>query len=175
MRFWILGMMLLPLLGAFPAAAQTYSCRDSQGQLHFADSPARLPAECLGKERQIEQGKVDSINIVPAQPTPQGSGREFEQSVRAAEQELRQKQQRIESLYQKARELSSSYQGAVRSKNDAMRSWSYGSRDKVKAADEQMANARNGKKELLQKLEAERIPSDDQQKIRKILEGVEEG
>jgi len=170
------GILVLLLVGLLPVASLgvvSYSCRDSQGELHFADSPANLPAECAGQAQKIETGKVDNLNIVPSAPAPSGSGAEFDDAVRAVERQQVQQQQQIEQLKQRAKQLADSYQEAVTAKRSALKRWSYSSREKIDQADQQIAQARDGKQQLLQELGSVRMPADVEQKIRQRLESIE--
>jgi len=167
-------LILIVLLSVASAAAETYSCRDSQGKLHFADNPANLPEDCRGQEQKIEPGKVGNLNLVPAAPTPPQSGRAFEQTVYSAEKERQQKQQQTRNLQLRAEQLAKKYQEAVRAKRGAVRSWSYDSREQINKADQQIKEARAGKQQLLQELESLKIPSAEEKKIRQELKAIEE-
>lgn len=166
------GILILLIIGLLPVAsggAESYSCRDRQGRLFFADSPLSLPDECQGKTKKIESGKEDNLNFVPAVPMPSGSGKEFKRSVTAVELQQQYHQQQIQQLKLKAEQLAKSYQDAVEAKRSALRRWSYTSRDKIKQADQQMAQARVGKQQLLQELGSLRMSSADEQKVKQTL------
>jgi Domain of unknown function (DUF4124) len=169
----ILLLLIVGLLSVTSVGAETFSCRDSKGELHFADSPARLPDECQGKTQELKSDKLDKLNIVPATPVPQESGSDFEETVRAAEDARQQRQQQILQLQQRAEKLAKSYQDAVSAKRQALRSWSYSSREEINKADQQMANAREEKQLLIKELETLRMSPEDQQKIKQSLDSIE--
>ncbi len=166
----IVLMVAFSVLSAWP---QTYSCRDGEGRMHFSDNLQGLPEECIGKEKTIKPGSADNLNFVPATPQPRGASDEFKRSVQSAEQALQQKEDLEQQLQSRAEELLQSYQQAVVEKRQARRSWDYGSREIVKKADEEMAKARTGKQELLKELAGARISTEEKDKIRQTLQGIE--
>ena len=172
MRRLIQLTVLILLLPAM-ALATTYSCRDREGQLYMTDNPQALPKECRERTQVREKEDSGTLNFVPEQQAPAGAGREFERQVREVEEGLQQRQQRSDNYRQQAQQLVADYQQAVREKRQALRSWSYESREIIQAADERVRKARAGKKKLLQELDNTRLLRKDEQAIREILKGVE--
>lgn len=169
----LLLIILFINLSAGVVWAKTYSCRDSSGQLHFSDNLQGLPEECLGKEKVVKPGPADNLNYVPATPVPQGSGIEFKHSVRAVERELQAEESQKRQLHSRAESLLENYRAAVAEKRQAKRSWSYSSRDKIKQADSEIAQARTGKQQLLDELDDAIIPAKEKAAVRTILEGID--
>ena len=167
-------LFLVGLLAAGTAFAATYSCRDNRGQLHFADSPANLPAECLGKEKLIDLEKSENLNMVPATAAPPESEEAFADAVRSVENEQQQLQQQLQDLHLRAKQLVKKYREAVVAKRNAQRSWSYSSREQMDLADRQIEEARTGKQQLLQELEDGKIAADDEHLLRQELEAIGE-
>ncbi|MFK5927383.1 MAG: DUF4124 domain-containing protein [Desulfuromusa sp.] len=161
----ILSLLLILLLAGVTAQATTYSCRDKQGQLYSTDNLQALPAECRGQMQKVEPKDPDNLNYVPAQATPQGSGVEFQQAVRATEREQQQKQEQVEKMLLRAEQLAEQYQQAVQEKNNATRRWSYSSRGIVQKADGRIQNARDGKQQLLAEMTGKNIYWKDEEKI----------
>lgn len=172
MRVFLLLLLLINLF-VFSVWAKTYSCRDSQGQLHYSDNLQGLPEECLGKEKEVKPGTADNLNYVPATPQPQGSGIEFKHSVRAVERDLQKEESQKRQLRSRAESLLERYRAAVAGKRQAKRSWSYRSRDIIKQADGEIAQARTGKQQLLDELADAGIPEKEKESIRTILKGID--
>ncbi len=162
------------LLLATTVAAKNYSCRDSQGQVNFADSLANLPDDCREQARELSSDPVDNLNYVPTPATPSDTGLRFEDSVREAEQQLQRKQQLGQQMLQRAEQLGAKYATASTEKHRARRDWKSGSYEKVKAADETIQQVWQGKQQLLQELSAAVIFREDRQQIRAILEQIAE-
>jgi len=165
-------LLFIGLLSVAAAGADSYSCRDNQGVLYFADSPARLPDECQGQSLEVKPDKLDNLNIVPATPVPQGVTPEIEQSIRATETERQQQQQKILKLQKRAEQLAANYQEALKVKRRALRSWSYTSREEINKAELQMSQAKEDKLLLLQELDALKMSSEDRQKIKQDLDVI---
>lgn len=167
-----LFLILMAGLSVASGWAKTYSCRDSKGRLHYSDNLQGLPEECLGKEKEVKPGKADNLNFVPATPPPEGSGIEFEHSVRAVERDLQKKESQKRQLKSRAESLLESYRSAVADKRQAKRSWDYSSRDRIKLADDQIEQARIGKQQLLDELDSANIADKEKESVRTILEGI---
>ena len=176
MRIFLLIMLFVNIaVGA--CLAQTYSCRDEQGQIHFADSPQGLPTECWEKAQLHKSGPGDDVQYVPASPRSKGSGPDFTQSLQEVEQELSQKQkqeQRYLKVRERAEELVASYRQARTDKRRARRSWSNSSRQIIKEADENIEKARTGKQNLLDELARLGVSAKKKATIEDILEEIEE-
>jgi len=172
----LLLILLLVNLAVVSGWAKTYSCRDSSGRMHYSDNLQGLPEECLGKEKEFKPGPADNMQYVPALPQPQGSGDEFLQSVRAVELELQEKEeqkQKVQELRGRAGVLVDSYRQAGLDKRKARRSWSNSSRQIFKDADEDLAEAREGKQQLLKELGEVKGLAKEKAAIREMLAGIE--
>ena len=174
MRIFQLMVMLLPLLLVTATWADNYSCRDSQGRLHLADSLSNLPEECREQAKTHTSDAVDNLIYVPTPAEPGGSDIRFEHSVRDAERGLQRKQQRGEQLQQSAETLAEKYETASADRRRAKRSWNYSSRETIKKSDVLIQEAREGKQQVLQELPAAALPSREEQQIRAILDRVAE-
>ena len=173
MGWRILLLLLVGLISVATAGAKTYTCRDSQGNPYFSDSPENLPASCQGKVEEVKPGAEGYINVVPAQPVPKVSPGQ-EKSSQGVEHEQQSRRQQVQQLQQLAEQLATSYEEAAQAKRNALRRWSYSSREKIKQADQQIDKAREGKKQLLQELGSMRIFTADEQKIRRTLDRIED-
>jgi hypothetical protein len=172
--FQLLVVLLLILLLGAVAGAVNYSCRDSQGQLHFADSLTNLPEDCRDRAQMLNSEPVDNLNFVPPPAESSGSDIRFEHSVREMERELQQKQQLGKQLQLRADKLAAKYAAASRDKHRARRNWKYSSRETIKAADESIRQVLEGKQQLLQELSAAALSSQDAQQIRATLDQIGE-
>lgn len=171
------GLLLLfvTIFSWTTAQAVIYSCRDKHGKLYMTDNMQTLPAECLGRTQMVETGRSDNLNIVPSQETPQGSGHEFNQAVRDAEQDLKQKQALRDGLLREAQQLAEQYQQALEDRNSATRRWQYaGSRDAIRRADEQITQIQQRKQQLLTEINEQNIPRKLEQEIVGWLDKIDE-
>lgn len=155
------------------AQAAIYQCRDEQGRRYFSDRPRGLPEDCREQRQLLNPAGENTFNLVPQQAKPVGSGAEFEQQVQEMEQQLQRQQEQAARLLQQARSQAQNYQQAEREKRQALRSWSYNSREQIKAADERIAEARKAKQQLLDELAAHSIPQQKATEIRGWLEQIE--
>lgn len=167
-----LALVLMLVVCSSTAQAVTYSCRDSGGQLHVSDTLQGLPEECRGRAVERREQDPDNLNFVPPAKQPAGSGAEFDRAVREEEQEQRLREQRAARYVQQAQHWAEQFQQARREKRQAKRSWSYQSREIIQRADRQIAEARAGKRTLLEKLDKERLPRDRVAEIRSWLQQI---
>ncbi|MEA3544431.1 MAG: DUF4124 domain-containing protein [Thermodesulfobacteriota bacterium] len=166
MRFMVCLSLVFMFIGTAVAGdATTYSCRDQDGQLHLTDNLQALPEECRGVAKNIKPVTPDNLNYVPSQPEPQGSGIEFQQAVRDAERKQQQEQVQVKKLLQRAEQLAAQYRQAVQEKRKSTRRWSYGAREIIQKAEIQIEDAREGKKQLLDEMDGQKIAPDDNRKI----------
>ncbi|MBN1956958.1 MAG: DUF4124 domain-containing protein [Desulfuromonadales bacterium] len=168
----LLGLFLMGFGFLTCVQAQTYSCRDSKGQLHITDNLQALPEECRGKTRAIEPRTPDNLNFVPSAQSPQGSGAEFEKDVLEVERAQQQRKDKVDEYVRRAAQLAEDYRQAEREKRQATRSWSYKSRDIIRQADERIEKARLEKKQLLKEMQGVRIPREQEKKIHADLEMI---
>ena len=168
----ILLLIFLTGLIATSASAQIFSCRDSQGMLHYSDNLQGLPEECLGQQQEVKPGGSDKLNFVPASPDSQGSGASFRQSVRAEESKLQEVKQQGQQLQSRAEKILASFQQASQQKRQATRRWSYDSRKIIKQADAEIEQAREERQQVLQELADSRLARQDKKRIEDLLEEV---
>jgi len=168
----LLFLLLILVFSGVTVQATTYSCRDKQGKLFMTDNPQSLPAECWGRARVVESKDPDNLHFVPPQADPQGSGAEFQQTIRDAEHEQQQKKAQVEKMLLRAEQLAEQYRQAVQEKNNATRRWSYGSREIIQKADNRIQKAREGKQQLLTEMSEQKVPRDDEQKIASWLDEI---
>ena len=171
MRILLLLIFLTGLV-ATSARAQIYSCRDSQGRMHYSDNLQGLPNECLGQQKEVKPGVADNLNFVPVSRDSQGSGVSFRQSVRAEESKQEKTKQQGEQLQLRAEKLLASYRQASQKKRQATRRWNYESRKIIKQADVEILQAREGKQLVLKELADSRLTRQDKKRIEQLLEGV---
>jgi hypothetical protein len=172
----ILFVLLIVIFSAVSASATMYSCRDKSGKLFVSDNLQSLPAECRGDKQQITyRDDPRAVNYVPAAKTPSGSGPEFEQAVREAEEDLQQKKALEDGLLQQAQQLAEQYQQAVIDRKNATRRWKYeGSRDAIRHAEEVMEATQSQKEQLLEELQNQKVSRRMEQEITDWLDKVGE-
>jgi outer membrane murein-binding lipoprotein Lpp len=171
----VLTCLCVLSLFALSAFAASYSCRDSRGRLHITDNLQSLPEDCRASATEAPQEDPDNLHYVPSRrPSPEVSDREFKKQVREVEQELRKKRLKTDELAVRARELAADYQRTVSEKRQALRRWSYQSRDKIRDADERIDRIREEKKQLLTEMETVRMDRDEARQIRADLDTIEE-
>lgn len=169
-------LLLLMLLCGAPviAAASLYSCRDSAGHLHVTDNLQALPDECRPDAKRLEATDPDNLQFVPDRtPQPVVNPR-FEKQVLEQERQTRQQQQEAQRMIAEAEELLALYQQAQQDRRQATRRWSYGSRQIIQQATEQIAEAQAGKERLLSELEQQRFSSDVDSRLRTLLDQMNE-
>lgn len=170
MRFLLL--IFLTGLVVPSARAEIFSCRDSQGRMHYSDNLQGLPAECLGQQKEVKPGGSDKLNFVPASRDSQGSGATFRQSVRAEESKLQEVKRQEQQLQSRAEKILASFQQASQQKRQATRRWSYESRKIINQADAEIERARDEKQLLLRELADSRLTRQDKKRIELLLEAV---
>lgn len=160
----------LPLV----AAAELYSCRDSEGRLHVTDNLLALPDECRADVREEETSDPDNLPVVPepaASPVVDSRSR-VELEMLEQERRRQEQQQREDQLIREARGLADTYVQAQQDRRNAIRSWSPDSRRTIARAADEMAAARSGKQRMLADLERQRLPIRTSEQIRAILETI---
>ena len=143
----------------------------------MTDNLQTLPEECRERAQAVESKDPDNLNYVPSQSAPRGSGAKFQQAVDTAEYEQQQKKERVGGLLLRAELLVEQYQQAVEEINKANQRWKYRKfnlRESTRAADEQIAIAREGKQQLLSELAEQKISWGNEQKIRSLLGEIED-
>jgi len=159
---------------AQPALAKTYSCRDSDGQLHFSDNLQGLPEECLGKEQVVKPGPIDNLQYVPETKLPAESNEEFRRAVRQVEREERLRNQAANQFRQQTEGLRQRYLDIKEEMRRARRIWDDRSRQKLKQLKVDLANLLEEKQSLQQELTDRRLKREDQQAIEVILQDIED-
>lgn len=152
---------------------QTYSCRDSSGQQHFADNLQGLPEECRGQEKVIQPGSTDNLNFVPAVPADQAGGRSFQQSVEAVERELREKKETEQRLKDEAEALRDRFRTVLTEKRRAKRVWGYDSRQKIEQANAELEIIKAEKQRLQKELSVARLAAQDREVVQGFLAEIE--
>lgn len=90
---WVRGLVLAGGLAAAVAgvsAQAIYSCVDAQGRRHTSD---RLIPECMDREQKVF-GKGGSFRVVPPAMTPLEQAAQAERNRKAAQEKLRQADER---------------------------------------------------------------------------------
>lgn len=162
--------VLLPTTAVW---AETVYCIDAQGQRHIADDMMSLPESCRAESKKLAPSDSGRVNYVPPVSAPAESSARFEQAVRAQDAELEQKKRFTQSLLRRAERISRAYEEAVTARKEALRSKSYGQRDVIRQADEQMQLSRTEKEVLFNELDESRIYGQERQDIEELLNKVE--
>lgn len=169
-----LKLALICLLLPSPALAETYSCTDGQGVLHVADNLMKLPAECRDRAKTLKPQDSDRVNFVAPPKTPPGEGQAVERAIRLEEQALAQKKKRAADLVRRAETVADNFREAVTTRKAALRSKSYGNRNKIVAAEATMKNSRKEKQEILKQMGSEALTDEQRQRIKTLLDGIED-
>jgi len=174
MRTKILWLLFLcGPLSATAVLAETVYCSDAQGQKHIADDLMSLPEACRAQAKKRIPADSNRINYVPPLSPPANSSARFKQAVGAEEKNLAQKKRYAEDLSRRAENILRTYAEAVTARKEALRSQSYGRRDVIRQASEQMQQSQEEKKALLKELENARIYGQERQAIEDLLNKVE--
>jgi len=165
MRF----LLLLALLSSFFVSelwAKSYSCRDSQGRVHFSDNLQGLPQECAEQATVVTPGKTGNLNVVPAPKTESSQGQNTLQTV---EREQQQRQEYAQQLRLRAETLQELYQQGIQEKWQVKTGWGHNKRKRIKEVNDKLLQVLEEKQELLDELGRARIPTRDREAIEKIL------
>jgi len=170
MKYIILTLAIsaLPLL----SFAETYSCRDNEGQLHIADNLMKLPEECRYQANTLDPKATGKVNYVPAGGQTHQINNDFERAVRQEQQEVKRHEQEAQNIISQAKWLAESYENAVIKRKTALRSKKYGFREEIIEADKDMKRAIKDKKTLLQEVEKVRISTTQREQIEMFMNKI---
>ncbi len=163
---------IFSLLLSSSVCAEIYSCRDKQGRIHVSDNLQTLPDECRAEARQLQATDPDNLHYVPDAGSVTTSDPRVEGFVREQQHRRQEREEAAERLLQKADELLSVYQQAQKDRRNAVRSWSYASRQNIQKAQQQIANVRMEKQQVLEELEQWRFSAETKDRIRRTLDGI---
>ena len=172
MRTILPGLIFLCLLLPTPLAAETYSCTDNTGKIHIADTLMKLPAECRDRAKTHEDKDSGRVNYVPSPEVPASQNQRFRESVRMEEAAQQKKEREATELVQRAETLAKSFEDAVNLRKKAVRSKSYGNRDKIRAAEAMMEFSRKEKQTILEEMQSIRLSAEQRQQIMAALEQI---
>jgi hypothetical protein len=173
MRYVILFFALLVIPQQTATAAETFSCKDSDGTLHIADNQMSLPTECRDQAITSEPDKeVGSVSYVPAAKQPSQPSSEFNQAVREEDRASKARKRRAAALVGRAQNLAADYENGVTTRKAAVRSMRYGTREDIIAAEQQVQTARSGKKKLRAELDDARLSTEQRQQIETQLNSI---
>lgn len=174
-------MRILILMVAFatlslPAAAELYTCRDSEGRLHVTDNLQALPDECRADVREVGADDPDNLHFVPEPTTapPVDHRSEFQRQLLDQQRQQQEQRQREEQLIREARGLADQFEQAQQDRRNAISRWSPDSRRTIERAVDEMASARSGKERMLTDLERQRVSIRTSEQVRVILEQISE-
>ena len=170
------SMLILTILGTSllsVSAAENYSCRDSNGRLHVADNQMNLPEECHYQAETSDPKDPGKVNYVPATKQSGRSNNDFNRAVNQEQREASQRKRNAERAVQEAERLANSYESAILTRKDALRNKSYGFRNTVIQADEEMQSARQKKKLLIEELKQLRLTTTQQEQIETFLDKIQ--
>ena len=174
MRYIILVLALLGSLPLTISAAETYACRDNNDRLHVADNLMSLPEECRDRAETSDLNDPGKVNYVPPAVQKPQNNNDFERAVIQEQQKIEQRKRETEALISQAESLASSYKDAVIKRKAAVRSKSYGSRETIIQAEQEIERARNGKKSLLESLPQSRLTSAQREQIETQLNKIQD-
>jgi hypothetical protein len=173
MKYIILVLALLGLTLLSSAAAESYSCRDSNDRLHIADNLMSLPEECRAQAVTSEPTDSGKVNYVPpAVQSHQGSN-DFKRAVGQEEQKVKQRKREAEELIQRAKKMADSYETAVTKRKAALRSKKYGFRETVILANQEMRSAREGRDALREEMVQMRLTPKQRAQIEALLARIQ--
>ena len=169
-------ILILTILGASllsASATENYSCRDSKGRLHVADNKMNLPEECRSHAVTSDSKDPGKVNYVPATRQSSQSKNDFNRAVDQEQREIDQRKRNVEIAVLQAEKLATSYESAVLKRKDALRSKSYGFRNTIIQADQEMQSARQGKELLIEELKQIRLTTTQQEQIETFLNKIQ--
>ncbi len=164
----ILGLLLL----APTAQGETYSCRDSRGQLHFSDNLHELPEECLGKEKVVPSTSSDNLQFVPDTPVSREEERRFEKSVQEVERSLEQRKAELQQMRARAENLQQRYQQLMEQIRRARRINDIPARQQLKLLKPQRKELYAEKMKLQDELAGSRLGREDVAAVEALLEEI---
>lgn len=170
----VLLLLLIPFLSLSSAYGETFHCRDKQGHLHITDNIQALPEECRQGAQSSGNSDPDNLNYVPAQKTSKDVKRRFLREIQEEEEKNARQKARGEELLQRAERAAANFEQAVKEKRQALRRWTYQSREIIKDADERMAKAREQKNRLIGELEGARLDKDVREAVLSALNRITE-
>lgn len=174
MRILILLVVILPMLVTLAGAA-SYSCRDSSGRQHLADSLANLPEECRGDAQTHKPADaLGGLNVVPATEVPAGTSERFQQSVQEAEREEREKQQRVAPYRKEAESLVARYERAIETRRKSQLKWTYRTRREYDDAIKEIEQVQDEKQQLLQKFPELNLTPAQEAEVEQILKTIKD-
>ena len=169
----ILLVLLIALLGSSDLiCAETYRCRDNEGQLHVTDNLQLLPEECRDRVETLDKESPDNLNFVPQVDVSLDVKQEFERDVREADREVEHKKARGAALLRQAEAAADLFEQAKKEKRQAKRRWTSKSRETIKKADKQIAQARETKERLVRELDDNRVARDTKETILSALKRI---
>ncbi len=168
MRLLLLFFILFVSLTTLTWAA-SYSCRDSQGTLHFSDNPAQLPDSCRKNVRQVETKRAFGYNpSASSADTPSESAPSVNLSAAEIFKEEAD-QKRFEQLRQQVEAVVKKYTDGVALKEKSNRRWHYGSRAGQAQGDQMIYDAGQEKLQLLEKLKSADISEQQHTQLQDLL------
>ena len=159
---------------AMSVGAATYSCRDSEGRLYITDNLQALPEDCRAVADKMDFDDPDKLNYVPQQDLDSKVKKKFEQQVRDEEVRLDQERKQAVNFMRQAEQAAALYQQAVVEKRQALRRWSYQSRELISRADQQIEKTRADKRQLLDDMGDQRLDREQARRILFELEKIED-
>jgi hypothetical protein len=171
MRLWKVALVVFSVFLATTLSAQEiHRCIDESGNLVMTDDPGKFPPGCRPVETKPDgQG---TFNVLPSPDVPAPATENAQAAADRVRAEISDRQEQIAAWKDQARQLVSDYQAAETRRNQAFRRWSYSSREVVRQAQEQMAQALEDKEKLLQEVDRVFVPAPDREEIRRILEDI---
>jgi hypothetical protein len=169
----LLTLLFLPALTTF--GAETFTCKDLQGQLHISDNLMSLPAECRNQARTSEPDtEPGKVNYVPPVENSIQHSDEFKRAVREEERANEARKRQAAELVRRAESLAVTFEDAVTRRKKAVRSREYGNREEIILAEQQLQDSLTGKKELLDELESAQLSTEQRQHIEVQLERIQD-
>lgn len=145
----ILFLLLAVIFSGVTVQAETYSCRDNQGQLHMTDNLQSLPPECLGRTNTIQGEGSDNLSFVADQGNPQDSGADFQQVVGDAAQKQKLRREWLDNLLPRVERAVAQYRQASAQIYNTTRSGRLSYREDMTRAREQKQQAIAEKQKIL--------------------------
>lgn len=168
MKFILLFLIWILCLSE-SAWGLSYTCLDSKGAKHFADSPLRLPASCEGDIWQFEQPKFlnNTTSETETTSTLKPQKNLFTQMIK--EDSLSRK---FSQLEQQAAEAVKKYAQGSELLNVAKRRWHYGRKARKAKGLQLIRETQQAKQTILNELEASQFSAQKRKEITKQLEPI---
>ena len=170
----ILFLLLVVVFSGVTVQAETYSCRDNQGQLYMTDNLQSLPPECLGRTNTVQGEGSDNLSFVADQENSQDSGAGFQQVVDDATQKQKLRKEWLDNLLPRVERAVAQYRWATKQIYDTTRSGRLVYQEAITEAKEQKQQALAEKQKILAEIAKSEVSRKDRGIITSKLDEIKD-